>query len=147
MTAAVDEPAGVALWFRLGDTWSSPDTWAVLINGGPVDLTTNGWRAQAQARARPDSEPLVTWSSDNTTGPRIVLGQATVTLFDGTQVLTSTVRLRHGPESRRWPAFTGALFDCEIIRRPVPDPDPAADPLENYTILSGRITARRDVSR
>lgn len=146
-----DDPLGperrLNLRFHLGDNWSSEQL-AVLINGAPVDLTLNGWQVRAQARrTRTTTDALVTWSSLNTTGPRVHLAQATVTLADGTKVVTSTVQLRHGPESRRWPAFTGAAFDCEIIRRPVPDPDPSADPLENYTIAVGRVSAVQDVSR
>lgn len=141
-------PLALDLRFRVGDTWSSEE-WAVLVNGGPVDLTVAGWTVRAQCRERPgDSEVLAEWSLGN---GRVRLGLATFKLFaDGPELTTSTVQLHHGPGDIPRP-FDGHI-DCEITRRAVPDPDqpdpdPDAAPLENYTIAAGRCRAEQDVTR
>jgi len=142
-------PASVHLSWRVGDSWASEE-WVVLINGGPVDLTSYGWQVRAQARSS-GGLVLAEWSSltvDPGTSGRVVIGEAAVPLVpDGPDVVTSSVRLTHSPSvSKRWGPFV-AIGDVEVMRRPQPDLDPSAGPVENYTIAVAQIVARQEVSR
>lgn len=133
------------LKFRIGDTWSS-EQWAVLVNGGPVNLGDPGWSVRAQCRDT-DGALVAEWSTAN---DRVRLGTAVVTLDDdGPELTTSTVQLHHDPAAFDAP-FEGRV-ECEITRHLVPDPesdpDPTAAPAENYTIAFGRCRASRDTSR
>lgn len=114
---------------RVGDTWSSP-TWAVLLPGGyGVDLT-DGWAMKASVRLHrlDGGNEVFVWDE-------ILLGQADVTLANGTTVTTSTVSFRHtGADSTTWPIFVGR-WDFEISK---------AD--EDYTIASGTFRTVREVS-
>lgn len=117
---------------RVGDTWGSP-TWAVLLPGGyGVDLA-DGWTMTASVkRNRCDGGEVVhVWAEPN----GIWLGQAEVTLADGTVITTSTVALYHtGAESEEWPIFVGR-WDFEIAKG---DAD--------YTIAAGSFRTIREVT-
>lgn len=73
---------------RIGDTWWSPKTWAVYIDGAGVDLTDGAWTVKAQIRRR--ARDLDVLHDFATAG--VVLGTATAEV-QGQQVQTSTVRL------------------------------------------------------
>lgn len=138
----------VKLRWRVGDSWSSNE-WAVLVNGAPVDLTAGGWQVRAQARGRAaDEDVIAQWGTHVVGAGTVALGTATVVLDDdGTELVTSTVQIRHTPAvSRGWGSLVGE-FDAEVIRRPIPDLDPNTPPVENYTIAVGTVHAVRDVSR
>ena len=117
---------------RVGDTWSSP-TWAVLLPGGfGVDLT-DGWTLKASVRRhRADGGAEVhEWAAPD----GLILGQAEVTLANGTEVTTSTVALHHtGAESAGWPIFVGP-WDFEISKGD-----------DDYTIAGGTFRAFREVT-
>jgi hypothetical protein len=117
---------------RVGDTWTSP-TWAVLLPGGfGVDLN-DGWELKASVRRhRADGGAQVhQWVEPE----GIVLGQAEVTLANGTTVTTSTVALHHtGTESEGWPIFVGP-WDFEISKA-----------TDDYTIAGGTFRTIREVT-
>lgn len=118
---------------RVGDSWTSP-LWAVLLPGGlGVDLT-DGWTVRASVRRHPrDGGATVhTWEPPD----GVVLGQAEVTLANGTTVTTSTVQLRHtGQASELWPLFVGP-WDFEIEKGP-----------DDYTIAEGTFRTIAEVTR
>ena len=96
---------------RRGDAWTSP-TWAVIMPGGlGVDLT-DGWDIQATVRLRRNSTEVIWLYAIGNGGVR--LGQATVTLSDGTAVTTSTVELHHD-NGVDMPLFVGP-WDCQITK-------------------------------
>lgn len=142
----------INLTWVVGDTWLSEE-WAVWIQGAAVDLTAPGWLVRAQVRddARDITPVLAEWSSltvDPDDLGQILIGSVMMEMPDGgPAVTTSTVRLAHSPTvSRRWGPIAGVI-DMEATRRPVPDPDPAAAPVENYTLCRGRVAAMLDVTR
>lgn len=106
---------------RLGDSWTSP-TWAILLPGGVgIDLT-GGWTVRAEVHAsRKTDTSLHTYTVDD---GGVVLGTATVTLSDGTEVETSTVVLQHD-DSIELPVFVGP-WDCQIQKG-----------TQTYTIAAG----------
>lgn len=116
---------------RVGDTWSSP-VWAVLLPGGlGVDLT-DGWDVRASVRRHPldGGAEVYAWQDAG-----IILGQAEVTLADGTEVTTSTVQLHHsGEDSEGWPLFVGP-YDFEIRKGS-----------DDYTIAAGTVRAVAEVT-
>lgn len=130
-------------WF-VGDSWIHNESWAVLVQGQAVDLTSPGWSVRAQARPRPTSDTVLAQWSTGTVGPefgQVELGTATVVLPDRGELVTSTVRLRHSADvSRSWGAFA-AWFDCEIEL--VAGGIVAA----RYTIAQGAAWAVPDTSR
>lgn len=128
----------VHLDFVLGDDFAT-DEFAVLIDDEPVILDpAAGWSVRAQARARRDDAgpAAIEWTTGN---GRIRVGSATLAV-DSTAVTTSTVQLRHGPESETWLPLVGE-YECEITRTV------GGQILANRTILGGRVVARRGVSR
>lgn len=138
MTSTDGAPLREDLSFLIGDTWVSPEAFAVLLDDAPVDLTVGGWVVTAQARpTRADSTVLVEWSTGN---GRVLLGTAAVTLSTGATVSTSTIRLKHSAAaSAAWLPFVGE-YDCQIQRGPADDP-------ERYTVLTGTVRADRDTTR
>lgn len=121
--------------YRLGDSWTS-DTYAILVNGAPVDLT--GWRVFAQVRV--GGAVVAEWSTSSNT---VTITQAT--LDDGRE--TSAIALRHSPaESRQRGPFGPSPFECEVSRYASAATPDTEDPEENYTVLYGRLTALADVS-
>ncbi len=124
--------------FVLGDDWQSR-VWAVLIRGAPVDLTVGGWSVRAQARVDRDgaAPAAVEWSTAN---GRIRIGSVPVKLSDGSTAATSTVQAWHGPESETWAPFDGE-WELEVTRRS------QGIVVQNFTVVGGRCSARRGVSR
>ncbi|MFA7264908.1 MAG: hypothetical protein WC054_01110 [Candidatus Nanopelagicales bacterium] len=113
--------------------------WAVLIDDLPVDLGVGGWVVRCQAKRLPtDSSPVQEWSTGN---QRVILGRAQVVYGnDGSTGETSTVQLVHtASASQSWDPFS-ADFDIEIERG-------SGTNVERHTLVSGRITGTRDVTR
>lgn len=115
-------PAATQLVWTVGDDWTSQDEdeWAVLIDGGPVNLALPGWTVHGQVRSRSTGLLLASWSTattDPAVAGTVVLGTAAVPLADGSFLPTSTVRLRHGVTvSRLWGAVAGEV-EVEVTRR------------------------------
>lgn len=114
---------------RRGDSFVSK-TYAVLINGAPVDLD-DGWVIKAQARRSFEDTALIhEWLSD-----QVVFGQATFER-DGAEITTDWVRLETlGADTADWPIVVGE-WDLQISK----DGDV-------YTIVEGSFRVTRDVTR
>lgn len=132
-------PAALALAWPVGDDFTS-DEWAVLIDGGPVNLSGPGWVTHGQARSRTTGDVLASWSSaatDPGTEGQVLLRTVQVPLSDGSFLTTSTVRLRHSAAvSQLWGPVVGEV-EVEITRRP----DPTGPVTDNRTIGKGTVRA------
>ena len=114
---------------RRGDSFVSK-TYAVLIDGAPVDLD-DGWVIQAQARRTFDDAAVIhEWDSG-----QVVIGQVTFDR-DGAEITTDWVRLETlGAATADWPVLVGE-WDLQISK------DGAV-----YTIVEGSFRVTRDVTR
>ncbi len=122
----------------IGDTWWSPTTWGIVVDGAAVDLSDGMWTIRSQIRRRPhDAEVLHDFGA-----PGIVLGTADVEVGADT-VTTSTVRL-HIPAAitETFPQWSGA-WDLELSHPTLG----LGGTLWRRTIRSGTARTVRDVTR
>jgi hypothetical protein len=129
---------GSILTVRAGDTYLSP-TWAVVINGAPVDLD-DGWTVRVQAR---DQSGALVVDRDTDTGTDILLGTADVTVGEST-FTTSTFRVYLSP------ATTTALATHPTLLLQVEIEHPTHGPfgdLYRATLVTTALLVTRDVAR
>lgn len=137
MTASTGSTGADDYAILIGDTWWSPQTWAIIINGEGIDLTDPAWSVNAQIRRRPDSEVL-----HDFTGDGIVIGSATFDV-NGSPVVASTVRLYIPAETTATFNEWWGVWDVQLTH-PTRGRDGV---LWRRTFRSGKVRTIRDVTR